>query len=406
MHREEKEMAKRDASSNMGKDGAEDDNGDGEKKIHNKPQQEDLLQREHMRIRPYVDTDNAAMQAMEKACVQGDPSNFTWYAVFDDFSDRAKKYELHSILVMERASSTGDDDSSHHAIGTASVGMKRINWLDEQKNPTVSWVGHAFNLRLDPNYRGRGLSAPLSAERKRVARESGCTHLYGTIAPTNIPSLRAFRPCETLYMDYFSSVLPELCESMNDVSPNEQSDNIVCTQLNNEEALKWITQAHGTQLFFPADIRDILQHKHCLGVYRASTTTNQQSDQTSSSSTFALWDSSASFRWQLTQNGVQLPLQRIAVVFGLELVGPLGFECLEYLFRYLRPRVLAKHQRLSCPLARNALSEQLKAATNGTLQPAADIALVISPTIIGDEKNDTRFNNVTSDMIFCDPRDY
>jgi hypothetical protein len=66
------------------------------------------------KVRPYTEEDNEEMKACEKLCMQGDPQELSWYAVFDDFTKRAKKYESYSILVLE-------DLDTKMAIGTASV---------------------------------------------------------------------------------------------------------------------------------------------------------------------------------------------------------------------------------------------------------------------------------------------
>jgi GNAT superfamily N-acetyltransferase len=339
-------------------------------------------------VRPYKDEDNDAMKTMEKVCMQGDPQEFSWYAVFDDFTKRAKKYESYSILVLE-------DLDKGTAIGTASVGIKTVNWIDGQRGR----VGHAFNLRLHPIYRGKGMAKPLVEERKRIARQAGCSHLYATIARTNIPSLKLFRPCATFDIYCFATNLGDITRADSERNAQQQPKDITFQCLSPSQGNAVITKYHGTKLFFPEDLLEVLQHPHCLGTWLAEDETTQ------SSAVFALWDSSATFKWQMTQMGVVLPLQSVANIFGLHMTGPTGDACLEALLHHVKTHALPNHQRIHAFMAPDDMARKIKASSSFLTLISSSITLCISPTE-GNPTDDKRFEGVSAEIIFCDPRDY
>ena len=155
---------------------------------------------------------------------------------------------------------------------------------------------------------------------------------------------------------------------------------------------------HGTKLFFPEDLLEVLQHQHCLGTWLAEDETTQ------SSAVFALWDSSGTFKWQMTQKGVLLPLQSVANIFGLNMTGPAGEACLAALLHPVKKNALPNHQRIHAFMAPDETSRQLKAASF-FLKLATTITLCIVPTE-GNPTDEKRFEGVLAETIFCDPRDY
>jgi GNAT superfamily N-acetyltransferase len=338
-------------------------------------------------VRPYKEEDNEAMKTMEKVCMQGDPEDFSWYAVFDDFTKRAKKYESYSILVLE-------DLEKGTAIGTASVGFKNVNWIGGQSGR----VGHAFNLRLHPIYRGEGIAKPLVEERKRVALQAGCSHMYATVARTNIPSLKLFRPCATFDIDCFGTNLGDITIADVEANYQQQSKDIRFKCLSPSQGAAVIKKYHGTKLFFPEDLLEVLQHQHCLGTWLAEDETTQ------SSAVFALWDSSGTFKWQMTQKGVVLPLQSVANIFGLNMTGPAGEACLEALLHHVKKHALPNHQRIHAFMAPDETSQKIKVSSL-FLTLVSTITLCISPTE-GKPTDEKRFEGVSAETIFCDPRDY
>ena len=160
-----------------------------------------------------------------------------------------------------------------------------------------------------------------------------------------------------------------------------------------------ITKDHGTKLFFPEDILEVLQHEHCLGTWVAHDPKSQ------SSAVFALWDSSGSFKWQMTYKSVLLPLQSIANIFGLNMTGPAGETCLEALLHHVKKHALPNHQRIHAFMAPDEMSRKIKGSSSSFLQLMTTITLCVSPTE-GDPADDKRFDGLAAETIFCDPRDY
>lgn len=176
--------------------------------------------------------------------------------------------------------------------------------------------------------------------------------------------------------------------------------------LSPSEGAAMVTKYHGTKLFFPEDLLEVLQHEHCLGTWLAEVQHDHEDTTTTtkSSAVFALWDSSGTFKWQMTQKGVVLPLQSIANIFGLSMTGPAGEACLEGLLYHVKKHALPNHQRIHAFLAPDETSRKIKASSL-FLTLVSSITLCISPTE-GDPKDEKRFEGVSAESIFCDPRDY
>lgn len=351
------------------------------------------------KIRHFRPEDNAELQAIEVQCAQGDPQTASWYAVFDDFTLRARKYEHHDILVLE-------DVSTSKAIGTAAVGIKELRWIsNDGSSPTIATVGHCFNLRMHPAYRGKRLSRPLVEERKRLAKEAGCTHIYATIAPSNNPSLALFRPSTILVAEGFAANLPLPPMVDQGGTGNELTFQLV----EPPKALELMTKYHGNKLFFPQDMDNLLSSKHCFGSWIATC------NRTNSLAFFSLWDSSSAFQWQMIVKGQELPLTNIVNIFGIAVEGgDLGIFCLDALIRHISVQpILRNHHRIHAFLSSDELSETLRAKSSASgcgepcfaLEHMTPVSVCVAPTE-GDPSQDTRFEAISGNQFFCDPRDY
>ena len=318
-----------------------------------------------------------------------------------------------------------EDVETGRVMGAASLGMKQMTWINDNTGDNVESgkVGHCFNLRLHPDYRGKGLSKPLAQKRKELAAARGCTHIYGAVAPTNTPSLRLWEPlCDSTNHWVFMLEIDQLPPLPN----NSVAIKASCQEIpKGPQAGALMRQTHGKKLFFPCDIDDLSQHSNCLGTFQGNYNSSDDNESTTTSVLFGLWDSSATHKWQFCFHGQKLPVQYQAVMYGLcannedcrtdNDSSSSKTECFQALLHHaIESTLVGTHQRILCfvPAESNVGHWMSSMKQPIGWEYMSDMTLNITRCTNddnpGQQQDQSRFFSAVNspNNVFCDPRDY